>query len=255
MSLEVLGRLGLSTNEAKVYIALLRLGTAAVTEITKKSGVYRSNVYDALEKLMERGLVATVTKSNKKYFEVAHPNALYGILKIKEEELKGVMPGFLAEYNEKKEKQDIYLFKGGHGVKTVLQDMNQHKSYDAFGISSNLAKVVPHYFPHWIRERVRKKRFGRMIKTKGDPLRTPHLIGLKGHKKLWHVKELPPRFYTPAATFIYGNKVAIILEKASNPVAVLIENKEIADGYRKQFNALWQIAEEESLECYKATQK
>lgn len=250
MDLEILKELGLSPNEAKVYRALLSLGSAAVTEITKKSGVFRSNVYDALDRLIEKGLVSSVIKQNKKIFEAAHPDNLFQILKEKESSLNKIMPTMIAEYEEKKQKQNIYHYKGMEGIKTVLRDINNYKEYDAFGISSNLGKVVPYYFPHWVRERKEKGLFGRMIKTKGDILGTPALVGMESYRKMFHVREVSKDFYTPAATFIYGNKVAILLEESENAVAVVIENKDIADGYRKQFMAMWNSAEEEDIEIY-----
>lgn len=252
MELEALKEIGLSTNEAKVYRALIMLGSAPVTEITKKSGVFRSNAYDALDRLIEKGLVSCVTKHNKKIFEVAHPKNLFEILKEKESALNKMMPTLIAEYEEKKTKQNIYNYKGMEGIKTVLRDINTSKEYDAFGISSNLAKVVPYYFPHWIKERLNKGLFARMIKAKGDKLATAEIVGTENYRKMFHVRELPEEFYTPAATFIYGDKVAIIVEKMGSPVAIVIENKEIAEGYRKQFKALWNIAEEEDIKSYES---
>ena len=45
-------------------------------------------------------------------------------------------------------------------------------------------------------------------------------------------------YSSPAATNIYGNKVALIVW-SENPFVVLIESKEIADSYRKKFEMLW----------------
>jgi len=244
---KVFEELGLSKNESKVYLALLSLGACSVSEIEKKSFVYRSNIYDALNRLMEKGLVSTVIKEKKQYYESANPKDLIPIFEERFKELKEELPALAKMYEFGKTKQEVRHFKGSGGISTVLKDINKSKSYDAFGISSNLAKVVPHYFPQWIRERIDKRLFGRMIKTKGDMLATPQLFGKKTYKKLFEVRELSKTFYTPAATFIYGSKVAIILEKVENPLAVIIESQEISDGYRKQFLALWKIASPETI--------
>ena len=244
---EVLRKIGLSGNEVKVYLALLRLGSASVTEIMKKSGVHRANVYDTLEKLIEKGLVSNVIRMNKKYFECAPPENIDAILKEREKDLESIMPELQALYNQNKEKQEIYHFKGREGVKAVLRDLNNYKSYDAFGISSNLAGVVGNFFTQWVRERLEKNLKARMIKTKGDRLATPEIFGIRSYKKLYKVRELPKEFYTPTATWIYGNKVAILLESVENPLAVIIESKEIADDYRKHFEIMWKHAKEEVI--------
>lgn len=238
---------GLSLNEAKVYLALLNLSFASVTQVSRKSGVYRSNCYDALGKLIEKGLISTIVKSNKKYYVSADPENLYKLIEEKKYILDKDFPELKKIYNFHKSKQEVQLFSGKSGIKTILKDINASKTYDAFGISSNLGKVVPTFFPIWIKERIKNRLFARMIKTKGDVLLTPKIFGLNTYKKLFEVRNLPKEYYTPAATFIYGNKVAIILESKLNPLGVIIENPEIAEGYRKQFNALWEIAKKEEL--------
>ncbi len=245
IDMEMLKSIGLSPNEIKVYIALLKLGSAPATEIMRKSEIYRANVYDALEKLMEKGLVSSVLRVNKKHFECAPPKNLLDILKERENKLQKILPELDSIYNQYKVKQEIHHFKGKEGIKAVLRDINNYKTYDAFGISSNLGKIVGYYFQQWIRERISKNLFARMIKSKNDRLNTPGLFGMKIYKRLFHVKEIPKEYYTSTATWIYGGRVAIILESMENPLAVVIESKEIADGYRKHFEIMWKNAEED----------
>jgi len=58
-----LTKLGLTVNQARVYIALLRLGSAKASEVAKESGVERAETYRALNRLGELGLVrASVLK-------------------------------------------------------------------------------------------------------------------------------------------------------------------------------------------------
>ena len=53
---------------------------------------------------------------------------------------------------------------------------------------------------------------------------------------------LPDDLCSHAALRIYGNKVAIILYSDEQPIAVMIENKAIADGYRRYFEVMWKAA-------------
>ena len=59
---DVLEEIGLSKNEAKIYLTLLRLGNVTATDIIKESGVHRSNVYDVLDSLVKKGCVAYIQK-------------------------------------------------------------------------------------------------------------------------------------------------------------------------------------------------
>ncbi|PIN79600.1 hypothetical protein COV16_03365, partial [Candidatus Woesearchaeota archaeon CG10_big_fil_rev_8_21_14_0_10_34_8] len=55
---ETLMQIGLSLNEARVYESMLQLGEANVQTIAIKSKVHRRNVYDSLNKLIEKGLAS-----------------------------------------------------------------------------------------------------------------------------------------------------------------------------------------------------
>jgi sugar-specific transcriptional regulator TrmB len=60
---EALNRLGLTTYEARVFVALQKLGTGTASEIAEVTDVPRSQVYGAAADLEERGLV-DVEQSN-----------------------------------------------------------------------------------------------------------------------------------------------------------------------------------------------
>ena len=78
----------LTGNEAKIYLALLELGSALAGEITKKSGINRTNVYDALDRLIEKGIVSYVITANRKYFEATNPERIISYLEEKENAIK-----------------------------------------------------------------------------------------------------------------------------------------------------------------------
>ena len=48
---EQIKKIGFPENDAKVYLALLELGRATVTEIGKTTGMNRTTGYDILERL------------------------------------------------------------------------------------------------------------------------------------------------------------------------------------------------------------
>ena len=62
MITEVLENLGLSKNEARIYETLLKEGESPVGFLAVKSGVHRRNVYDTLNRLIEKGLAFEIQK-------------------------------------------------------------------------------------------------------------------------------------------------------------------------------------------------
>ena len=106
MKEESLAKLGLSPNESKCYLALLKLGSASANEISRKSGIHRVSVYDALRGLHEKGLVSQITKENKLLFEAGNPEKIMEIIREKEAELqnaKQIVPELLLDFKLAKE--------------------------------------------------------------------------------------------------------------------------------------------------------
>ncbi|MDP3728446.1 MAG: helix-turn-helix domain-containing protein, partial [bacterium] len=62
--------LGFNHNETKVFLSLLKLGSAPAAKIAKDADLHRANTYDALNKLLARGVVAYILKENTKCYQI-----------------------------------------------------------------------------------------------------------------------------------------------------------------------------------------
>ncbi|MBI4454207.1 hypothetical protein HY636_06185 [Candidatus Woesearchaeota archaeon] len=62
----------------------------------------------------------------------------------------------------------------------------------------------------------------------------------------WQVRTLPRKYISPIEINIWGNNAAIILWK-KEPVSFVIEDKEVADGFRAFFEIQWDIAKKVRL--------
>ena len=85
--LKDLEKLGLTTGEAKVYAALLEIGQSTVGPLTKKAKVSPSNIYEILERLTKKGIVAMIIKNGTKQFKGVDPINLSKYLEKKQHEL------------------------------------------------------------------------------------------------------------------------------------------------------------------------
>ena len=85
--IEGLRKFGLSTNQAKIYLAILRSGHASVSDISKATGIPREDIYRRiLPKLESVGLVTRLLGSTIKVTAVPPESAL-GILSGKAEQM------------------------------------------------------------------------------------------------------------------------------------------------------------------------
>jgi len=232
---------GLAENEIKVYLALLKLGSVTAGEISKTSEVNRTNVYDSLERLIEKGLIGFVIKSNRKHFEAKTPEFLINYFETKEKELKdkkeiirSILPEIKIIRKLNEEKQEAVIYKGMKGLKSIAEDViKTKKDIFVFGAEGNFGKLFGDYFEQWHLKR----------KLNKIPLKIIFNEKIRKKKENWKFFLSEIRFNsfledTPATTWIYGTKVVIIIW-SEHPIATLIESDNVAKSYRQFFNILW----------------
>lgn len=234
--------LGLTPNETKVYLTLLDLGTAQAGQITEKSGVHRRNVYDAIARLMEKGLISFVTVNNKKLFSPVNPKRFLELVDEKKFELDSLKTDFqkimpeLELKTKLKERHDVRFYKGVEGLKTVFESIiRSSQNYIGYGPGHQLEKILKHYFKHFVSKRLKSKIKIRLIYEESSRK-------LIKKNPLSEIRYLPDEYSSHAALRIFDNKVAILLLSEEEPLAIVIENKAITDGYRKYFEVMWKAA-------------
>jgi sugar-specific transcriptional regulator TrmB len=87
---EILNGLGLTLNEARVFLALSQIGTATAKAISNSSGVAREVVYQIIPKLLKKGIVEEAITSPKSFRAVPMKEAYAILLRRKEEENRGL---------------------------------------------------------------------------------------------------------------------------------------------------------------------
>jgi sugar-specific transcriptional regulator TrmB len=237
MNTEILEDLGLSYTEVKVYLALLKLGSALAGEITRNSEINRTNVYDALERLIQRGLVTYSLSANRKVFEPVNPLRLKEILKEKELKLNSIIPELDSKYKESKQKEEAIIFKGKKGIKSVFEDiLKEKKELLVYGGESKFEEMFPAYRKEWNKERARLKINVRIIYNEQVRHKKKH-EGMK----LIDMRFVSKTYEFPSTVMIYGEKVVTVVW-TELPFAFMIKSKEAARSNYNFFDLLWKIA-------------
>jgi len=83
-----LGRLGLTSYEARAYLALTRRGSSTAAEVARLAGVPRQRIYDVLATLVEKGLASTLPGRVVKYSATAPELAVESLLSTHRHELE-----------------------------------------------------------------------------------------------------------------------------------------------------------------------
>ena len=87
MNEKLLQEIGLANSEITVYITLLKTGSIKVGDLIKRVNLHRSRVYEAINRLTEKGLVSYAIKNNIKFFEATDPERLVIYIEEQKEKL------------------------------------------------------------------------------------------------------------------------------------------------------------------------
>lgn len=236
MDAQLLEDIGLTKLEIKVYLAMLDLGSASAGEISSVSGVHRRSVYDALDRLLEKGLVTIINVNNRREYQAVNPNRLLDLMRAREANIQQVLPELLARFNTSREKNPASFFKGKEGIKAIFEDqLRVGKTIHVISGSKTAYDMLPYFIKHYDAERKRRNiqikiMFNNNAKGMGRPPVTD-------------VRYLPEVYGGLAAVNIYGDNVAIILWSEDTPMGIVINNRDIAKSYLNYFYMLWSISE------------
>jgi predicted transcriptional regulator len=243
---EILQKIGLTLNESRVYEALLYLGESNTNNISIKSSVHRRNVYDALNKLIEKGLASETFTKGERLFKGISPERLKDILKEKEVALESFLPDMKKLHKAVEAEAEAHIFRGVEGFKNYLQLILEQKQ-PVYFIGAKAAWLDPrlkHYLKHFDRERKKigikfYHIFDHEVKTE-----KPEILKLVGKP----YKFLPKEYSSNTMVDIFGDYVVTFVgakpgQLFEEPILFVLKNKLLADGYRTFWKHMWDNCE------------
>jgi predicted transcriptional regulator len=227
-----LSELGLTEAESKIYLSVLKLKTCTVRDISKDCGFHRTNIYDVLEQLREKGLIAISKEGKTILYSATDPKNFYEILREKQELLDSIFPGLKEMYSASSEEIKVEVYKGKEGMKSAWRDIiKEGKPLYGYGIKGQLREKLPIFAEQWMRDAKKNKiAYYGIYTERGNP---------PGY--FTEIKYVSPELSSPVATFIYGDKININIW-APTLVAIVIKSKLIASMFKKHFDLLWKLA-------------
>ncbi|MBI2632078.1 hypothetical protein HYW75_03680 [Candidatus Pacearchaeota archaeon] len=241
--IEHLTQIGLTEGEAKVYLTLLELGSSTVGPIAYKAGVAYSNIYEILERLIEKGIISYIIKSKTKYFQASSPSNLRMYLDNKENEimkkkelLRELLP-FLNKMKRNFKNQESEVFIGKKGLRTayeqLLYNIGKMNEELFFYIHDSRYSEEADAFYFSIQNILKK------ISIRGisnDAARNSDFL-----KKANYIKMRYTNFPVPGNIEVSKDKTLLVSwEKPI--IATLIKSSSIANNFRTYFNEVWKVA-------------
>jgi len=236
MDEQILSEIGLSINESKIYVALLELGLSTITEISKRCNIHRTNVYDSINKLVEKGLVSYIQKDKVTFYEGNNPRYLHNIIKEKERKLLSILPQLDLKRKLATAKGEAHILEGISALMQIFYGLLQYKdTILAYGIPKLAPKMLSTKLPHFHKERIKLKIPMKHIYNHNAKDR----INFLNKMKHTSAKYLPEVFDSNVATIVCGEEVSITVW-ADKIMTIRIKNKTVADSYKAYFSLLWE---------------
>jgi len=246
---ETLAELNLSKNEALLYETLVDKGEMGVSELARESEVNRRNVYDTLNRLLEKGLVFEIRQARENRYKAVHPKKLREILAEKGEKLDPVIAELEYMYKEIPHEEEVYIYRGIEGWKNYLaQQLDVGENIYTIGGKGAFADEKIKSYVEQIQKQQQTK--GIVNKILFDDVVKKEKRAILDMFDPENYCFLPAEHNSPSTVDIFGDYVVIFSNLSSGKIDekssfTVIKNKAIADSFRTWFEYLWSVSRHE----------
>lgn len=248
----ILNTINIPENAQKVYLYLLKYGSMPARLLAQKMGMPRPTVYDALNSLINAGLVISREEDNKAIFSISDPNNLELIMDQKIEnltkaksEIKTLIPKLREESTTSEPR--IRFFVGQEGVKKILNDILWYKGIETYTLwpMNEMIDLLGAEYLEWLnKRRVERKIKLKSIRKHGTKInfkQFPYLADAV--ENLRQLRYAPKDFEFDMSYWIYADKVTFI-STGTHPFGFIVHNKEFSDMQKTHFDLVWKASKE-----------
>lgn len=245
---EKLERLGLSKDEVAIFMQLLDAPKTQL-EVSRATGIVRSNVYRIVDGMVKKGLVVEYVNENGKLLSAAQPSALELLVLQQEQlaeerriELGHILP-ILAGYKTESDDFSIKTYVGVTGIKQMLWNELKAKSEVLLFSGDTIDKATGRHWAEKFRSEViargLRMRWIQNVKERNVPI-----SDLPGYTNQYQARYIEENLlHVQFEISIYDDKVGIYNSLAhDSQLGTEISNRFLAKFMKQIFEHYWTIA-------------
>lgn len=236
-------KIGLSSEEAKVYLACLEINGGPVSIIAKKADVHRVSCYHTLENLLGKKLLTQYNKNGVKYFAPEPPEQLLKTVEEKMTIARLLLPELKSLSSALAFKPKIRFYEGRDGVEKVFMESLSAKG-EILGYTNlkNVTGFFPDFFRAYTHEKLKKH-----IKTRylsPTTVESVHVLDPflpKGYDPNLIEILLVNRdqFLFENEVLIFNNSVGIVSLNTDELLGLIVESPTFARTMKAVFDLAW----------------
>jgi len=233
----LLKEIGLTNTEIKVYLKLLDLDSPTTGELSKETDIFSKNTYDALAKLTKKGLVTHSVKDGVKCWQCTSPERIKSMIEEKLDIANELLPQLQRKFEQKNNERRVEVYDGKGGIKALHNlILKEEKTVYNIGATNKFFEYLEFYAPQFIRIGSQRQMKAKFIYN--SDVKIPKEFQ---KNKNFEYRYLPKNFQTATQILLFGDYSCILIW-STDPMAILIKNKEITKGFMQYFNFLWDIS-------------
>jgi sugar-specific transcriptional regulator TrmB len=228
--------LGLTEQEASIYIATLTLGTSKASTIAAEVGIKRTTVYHELKLLAQKGFVIVQFVGKERRYRAQNPQKLLNHFQRKVNTFEEVIPQLQALERKHAQSPGIRFIETVPELNSFYEGILEeysHREYKIIGDTHGWYSVSPDFL-----EQFREKRAQAKIKTQLLLTANSRLVNPTTSKLLREVRYLPEGYKCKSTIDIFDDKILIVSPEFTS-LAVVLEIPAMTDVFKMLFNILW----------------
>lgn len=236
--IETLKKLGLTDYEAKIALALLKLGPSKVREIYKECYVPKNKIYECLDNLIKKAIIEVLPTIPKRYL-IKNINSLDNLIKKKEKDLEVLKKDLyslkkLKLNNPSSSKESVLIIYGHEPFLTKLKESLSKVSKENLILARKL-RTDP-VIIRLTKEAIKRGAEIRMLlpsNIEKSKAREWEEIGVK----IRFLKENPSM---PFSTFDnFTSRINLNVQDNVNDPTLWIDSAQFIQVLREKFNNIW----------------
>ena len=241
--------IGLSEKESRVYLAALELGPSTAQTIAAKATVNRPTTYIAIESLVKRGLMSSITKGKKRFFVSEPPDKIFSMLNDEKKELEEKESAVSKIIDDlkvlslgSKDRPDVLFFEGIHGIERLRENFFKSKInlIEEFWSLDEVYKVFPPLKDDHRHDSRFQNKSIRSIYTSKSGVVLPRFVTDNKKKEC---RRIPYEQYPFDGDVAISGDFVGIVNYRPKLIGILIHHKIIANTFHQMFRLAWDSLE------------
>ncbi len=254
-TIETLTRLGLTLNQARVYVSLVRSGPATAKEIAKNANITRQDIYRIMPSLQAQSMVEKIISSPIRYKAVAPKQAVSALLKRRTSELNDLqekaehLPIFSDDFQEEPSFEKQFEFTFVPEKEAIIKRIRDaidgvQETLDIVTLPKRLPQATLEFFDtrmKALKRGVKIRLLSEELSTKAPSVDRVFAIEKKAGVRIRNLSNPPP-----AGVLIFDRKEVIIITSATATLpeapALWSNNSCLVGVAQNYFEDLWKVS-------------